>query len=122
MDNKTLTDLQIFGRAGRRNLFGLPDFTLTGGDALRCSERVIEKLLLWKDSFFLLSTHIAELAARFSVRLRCHYLDAALKQGEPCFTYDIKEGISTEQFGLVLLERSGVGQLLTPVKQPASRR
>jgi DNA mismatch repair ATPase MutS len=101
----------------KKDIFVVVDEMFKGtnfSDALHCSQLILEKLLLWKNSFFLLSTHIPELAVNFSGRIRCSYFEATLNQGEPCFTYSIKEGISRERFGLILLQQSHLRQLLTP--------
>ncbi|HEX5555449.1 MAG TPA: hypothetical protein VFX43_19570 [Chitinophagaceae bacterium] len=85
-------------------------------DALDCSRIVIEKLLLWKNSTFILSSHFTEIADLFidQPALQFSYFQSYVEDGKPHFTYHLKNGISHERLGKLILLESRVQELLSP--------
>lgn len=85
-------------------------------DAFDGSMLVINGLLKWDSSMFVLASHLTELSKQIdgkpSVFFR--YFDSSVDSGKPIFSYQIKEGKSDERLGLIILQNENIEQLLTP--------
>lgn len=83
-------------------------------DAFEGSLRIIQKLSKWTSSLFLLSSHLLELGKELENEksIRFMYFDAQVVNGKPIFSYKIKEGLSDERLGMLILENEGVFDLL----------
>ncbi len=88
-------------------------------DAFEGSLKIIKKLSKWKNSFFLLSSHLLELGNELKSEksIRFMYFDSQVVKGKPVFNYKIKEGLSDERLGMLILENEGVFNLLEPEKK-----
>ncbi|MBE0653872.1 MAG: hypothetical protein IH594_08745, partial [Bacteroidales bacterium] len=88
-------------------------------DAFDGSLLVIKGLLNWPQSVFLLSTHLIELARELQAHelISFSYFDSEVKNGKPWFSYQLKEGISDERLGLLILKNEKIDQLLNPENQ-----
>jgi len=42
------------------------------------------------------------------------YFDSKVENGKPIFNYKIKEGLSDERLGMLILENEGVFEMLKP--------
>jgi DNA mismatch repair ATPase MutS len=85
-------------------------------DAFDGSLLVIERLLKWKSSIFILSSHLLELEQSIQKNpgVFFHYFDSDVVEGKPSFTYKIHEGISNERLGLLILKNEKIDRLLEP--------
>ncbi|MFT4062708.1 MAG: DNA mismatch repair protein MutS [Edaphocola sp.] len=84
-------------------------------DAYECSRAVIEGLLQRKDNLMALSTHLNELAdgllARPEVWFR-YCFTHIYEDGRYEFTYQLREGVSNDRIGYLVLKNEGVLELL----------
>ncbi len=85
-------------------------------DALDCSKAIIQKLLLWDNSIFILSTHFTDVPDFFlqDPCIQYHYLESLVQEGKPHFTHQLKKGISRERLGKLILEESRLEEMLSP--------
>lgn len=100
-----------------RRLFAVFDELFKGTnvrDAYDASRAVLMGLARARHSAILVSSHLTELAddlhALESVLFR--YFDADVRGDEPIFSYQLREGTSSQRLGMLLLERERVLQLL----------
>ncbi|KAA5537387.1 DNA mismatch repair protein MutS [Taibaiella lutea] len=84
-------------------------------DAYECSRAVIDGLLKQKDNLMALSTHLNELSENLktqpNVWFRYCYTDITTN-GQYTFTYQLKEGVSKDRIGYLVLRNEGVLDLL----------
>lgn len=84
-------------------------------DAYECSRAVVEGLLLQKDNLMALSTHLNELSEHLkdkaNVWFRYCYTHIS-EDGKYSFTYQLKEGVSRDRIGYLVLKNEGVLDLL----------
>ena len=83
-------------------------------DAMKCSTAVIEGLRKIKPSLFILSTHLYEIGANLKqyANIQFKYFETNVDDGELVFNYQLKEGISDDRLGYLILKREGVVDLL----------
>jgi DNA mismatch repair ATPase MutS len=83
-------------------------------DALDASAEVILGFARARRSGFVFSSHLAELVTvlESSPAIRFCYFDGDIVHDEPHFTYRLRDGVCDKRFGLVLLRRAGVPELL----------
>lgn len=83
-------------------------------DAFDGSLKIIQKLCKWKNSLFILSSHLLELGNELKAEnsMRFMYFDSKVESGKPIFNYKIKEGLSDERLGMLILENEGVFDML----------
>jgi len=83
-------------------------------DALKISAITIDGLGQFKDSRFLISTHIYELKNQIqnSKGLSAYHLDCKVEDNLPYFTYQLKEGWTNLRIGELLFDREGLKELL----------
>ena len=83
-------------------------------DAMKCSTAVVEGLLKMKGSIFILSTHLYEIgeALRSYPSIVFNYFETSVEDGQICFNYQLKEGISNDRLGYLILKNAGVVDLL----------
>jgi DNA mismatch repair protein MutS len=79
-------------------------------DALEICQRTISGMSRFKNSFFLISTHLEEL--RTQTLVKTIYVDCDLKEGIPVFSYKVKAGWSDIKVGRILFEKEGLDALL----------
>jgi DNA mismatch repair ATPase MutS len=87
-------------------------------DAFEGSLRIIRQLSKWESCLFLLSSHLLELGKELKTEksIRFMYFDSQVVNGKPVFNYKIKEGLSDERLGMLILENEGVFDMLKPTK------
>lgn len=83
-------------------------------DAMKCSITVIEGLLKIKTSAFVLSTHLYEIAEDLKKHqnIQFKYFETSIKDDVPLFSYHLKDGISNDRLGYLILKQSGVVKIL----------
>jgi DNA mismatch repair protein MutS len=83
-------------------------------DAMKCSSTVIEGLLKIKNSIFILSTHLYEIGDELKKHpnICFHYFETAVKDDQLSFSYQLKEGISNDRLGYLILKKEGVVGML----------
>jgi len=83
-------------------------------DAFNASLAIIKALSNIKNSIFIVSTHIVELAneLRNTEGISFNYFNAQIVNGEPLFDYRLREGVSSETLGYFIFEREGIIDLL----------
>jgi DNA mismatch repair protein MutS len=83
-------------------------------DAMKCSTTVIEGLHKKSNSLFILSTHLYEIAhdlKQYS-NITFKYFETAIVNDQLQFSYQIKEGISNDRLGYLILKKEGVVDML----------
>jgi DNA mismatch repair ATPase MutS len=83
-------------------------------DAMKCSTAVIEGLRKIKPSLFILSTHLYEIGDHLKQfpSIQFKYFETSVNDGELIFSYQLKEGISNDRLGYLILQKEGVVDLL----------
>ncbi|MBS1743456.1 MAG: DNA mismatch repair protein MutS [Bacteroidetes bacterium] len=83
-------------------------------DAMKCSTAVIEGLLKIKNSIFILSTHLYEIGEGLKVHSNIHfnYFETSVVNDQLQFNYQLKDGISNDRFGYLILKKEGVVKML----------
>ena len=83
-------------------------------DAMKCSSVVIEGLLKIKNSLFILSTHLYEIGddLKKHSNISFKYFETAVNGDQLQFSYQLKEGISNDRLGYLILKREGVVDML----------
>lgn len=83
-------------------------------DAMKCSSAVIEGFLKIQQSVFVLSTHLYEIGEplrRFS-NIQFRYFETRVEKDQLHFHYQLKEGISNDRLGYLILKNEGVVKML----------
>ncbi len=83
-------------------------------DAMKCSTTVIEGLRKMKNTLFILSTHLYEIGEglRQYSNIKFNYFETQIEDGQLIFSYQLKEGISNDRLGYLILKREGVVNML----------
>jgi DNA mismatch repair protein MutS len=83
-------------------------------DAMKCSSTVIRGLIKIKSSLFILSTHLYEIGEELKQfpNICFKYFETGVKDGQLEFPYQLKDGISNDRLGYLILEREKVVELL----------
>lgn len=83
-------------------------------DAMKCSLTVIKGLIKIKNSLFILSTHLYEIGDELKnyPTISFRYFETKVKDEELEFSYQLKEGISNDRIGYVILKREKVVEML----------
>lgn len=83
-------------------------------DAMKCSSTVIEGLLKMQNVLFVLSTHLYEIgdALKRFPNIQFRYFETEVNNGQLLFSYQLKEGISNDRLGYLILKREGVVDML----------
>lgn len=83
-------------------------------DAMKCSTAVIEGLIKIKNSLFILSTHLYEIGEELKghPNISFKYFETTVADDELKFSYQLKDGISNDRIGYLILKREKVLELL----------
>ena len=83
-------------------------------DAMKCSIVVIEGLQKIYSSLFILSTHLYEISSSLTQykNIQFKYFETTVNNKELVFHYQLKEGVSQDRIGYLILEREGVVKML----------
>jgi DNA mismatch repair ATPase MutS len=83
-------------------------------DAVRCSAAVMEGLRKNENCMFIISTHLYEIGESLKrhATIQFHFFETSISEGELCFSYQLKPGISNDRLGYLILHKEGVLDLL----------
>ena len=83
-------------------------------DAMKCSSAVVEGLLKIKNSLFILSTHLYEIGEGLKKypNISFKYFETSTSGDQLTFSYQLKDGISNDRLGYLILKREGVVEML----------
>jgi DNA mismatch repair ATPase MutS len=83
-------------------------------DAMKCSSTVIEGLLKIRRSLFILSTHLYEIgeALQKHPNIRFNYFETTIQNEQLEFNYQLRDGISNDRLGYLILKQEGVVKML----------
>ncbi len=83
-------------------------------DAMKCSLTVIKGLMKIKNSLFILSTHLYEIGDELKQypNISFKYFETTVNEDQLAFSYQLKEGISNDRIGYVILRREKVVEML----------
>ncbi len=83
-------------------------------DAMKCSTVVIEGLIKIKNSLFILSTHLYEIGEDLKTHsnIDFKYFETEVADEQLIFNYKLKDGISNDRLGYLILKKEKVLELL----------
>lgn len=83
-------------------------------DAMKCSSTVIKGLIKIQNSLFILSTHLYEIGEELKAypNISFRYFETAVEEDQLSFSYQLREGISNDRLGYLILKREKVVELL----------
>jgi DNA mismatch repair ATPase MutS len=83
-------------------------------DATDCTRVIVEGFASRKNSIFLIASHIHDIKSNLhkDLLIGWYYFESTLDNGKPIFTYLLKEGLSDQRYGLLILKNEGVCELL----------
>lgn len=83
-------------------------------DAMKCSLTVVKGLIKMKNSLFILSTHLYEIGDELKSypNISFRYFETNVDNDQLQFSYQLKEGISNDRIGYVILKREKVVDML----------
>ena len=83
-------------------------------DAMKCSITVIEGLRKMNNALFILSTHLYEIGEGLKQypSIKFSYFETHVNDGQLVFSYTLKDGISNDRLGYLILKREGVVDML----------
>jgi DNA mismatch repair ATPase MutS len=83
-------------------------------DAMKCSLTVIKGLIKIHNSLFILSTHLYEIGEELKQHpnISFKYFETNVHEDQLSFSYQLKEGISNDRIGYVILKREKVVEML----------
>ncbi len=83
-------------------------------DAMKCSSTVIKGLIKIHSSLFILSTHLYEIGEELKQypNISFKYFETEVKDDQLEFSYQLKDGISNDRLGYLILKREKVVEML----------
>jgi DNA mismatch repair protein MutS len=83
-------------------------------DAMKCSTTVIKGLIRIRNSLFILSTHLYEIGEELASypNISFKYFETAVEDDQLAFSYQLKDGISNDRLGYLILKREKVVEML----------
>jgi DNA mismatch repair ATPase MutS len=83
-------------------------------DAMKCSTVVVEGLIKIKRSLFILSTHLYEISENLKgyPNIDFKYFETEVTDEKLIFNYKLKDGVSNDRLGYIILKREKVIDLL----------
>ncbi len=86
-------------------------------DAFEASYEIIKSLSKVKDSVFLISTHINEIAEKFddNLNISYKYLDSKLVEDKAIYDYKLKNGVTSERLGMQIIKNENIFEILDQV-------
>lgn len=86
-------------------------------DAMKCSTAVIKGLIKMQNGLFILSTHLYEIGEELKTlpSISFKYFETQLINNELFFSYQLKDGISQDRMGFLILQKEGVTKLLDEI-------
>lgn len=86
-------------------------------DAMKCSSTVIKGLIKISNSVFILSTHLYEIGEELKAypNISFKYFETKVEDDQLVFNYQLKEGVSDDRLGYLILKREGVVEMLDTI-------
>lgn len=83
-------------------------------DAMKCSTAVVEGLRKMKNTLFILSTHLYEIGEGLQQypNILFRYFETSIQNEQLVFSYQLREGISNDRLGYLILKKEGVVDML----------
>lgn len=83
-------------------------------DAYDGSLAIIRAFSKIKNSFFMISTHIVEVAHELAQnpQMNFNFMETIMEEGRPYFSYKLKKGITEERMGMWIIENEGIVEIL----------
>lgn len=83
-------------------------------DAYDATVLIISGLVEWRQSTFILSSHLSEVESQIKhfPEVVFFFFESEMQNGKPLFNYKIKEGVSDTRLGLTIIENEGIMELL----------
>jgi hypothetical protein len=83
-------------------------------DSMKCSSVVIRGLIRIRTSLFILSTHLYEIAGELKPfpNISFKFFETRVNGDQLEFNYQLRDGVSTDRLGFLILKREGVIDLL----------
>ncbi|WP_449439499.1 MutS-related protein [Pedobacter steynii] len=83
-------------------------------DAYDASLSIIKAFSKIRKSFFIISTHIVEVAKELNENnnINFRFLETKIIEGKPVFTHQLKAGITDERMGMWIIENEGIMEIL----------
>jgi DNA mismatch repair protein MutS len=83
-------------------------------DAMKCSATVIKGLIKIRNSLFILSTHLYEIGEELKAfpNISFKYFETTVSGDQLDFSYQLKDGISNDRLGYLILKKEKVVDLL----------
>ena len=83
-------------------------------DAMKCSATVIRGLIRIRKALFILSTHLYEIGAELKPfpNICFRYFETGVVDDQLVFSYQLRDGISNDRIGYLILQREKVTDLL----------
>ena len=87
-------------------------------DAMKCSNIVIEGLIKISESIFILSTHLYEIGEGLKKQsnISFNFFETKMINEQFSFSYQLKEGISNDRLGFLILKKEGVIAMLEKIQ------
>lgn len=86
-------------------------------DAYDGTLMVVESLSKIKDSYFIISTHILEVAEHLAnsnnIDFKC--FESILNMDKPIYNYELKDGVTTERVGMQIIKNERIEEILADV-------
>jgi DNA mismatch repair ATPase MutS len=81
---------------------------------MKCSTTVIRGLINIRHALFVLSTHLYEIGEELKPypNISFKYFETLANEYELEFSYQLKDGISNDRIGYLILQREGVVEIL----------
>ena len=86
-------------------------------DAMKCSLTVVGGLVKMKTGLFILSSHLYEIGEELKQypAISFKYFETLLENNELKFSYQLKDGISTDRIGYLILKKEGVVDMIEKI-------
>jgi len=83
-------------------------------DAYDASAMVISGLLSWRNSIFIISSHLWEVWEKIEQfpNIMSLYFESEIIDGKPSFSYHLKSGVSDMRLGMIIIENEKIMDLL----------
>jgi DNA mismatch repair ATPase MutS len=83
-------------------------------DALEATSMIISELMAWRESLFVISSHLTEVEETVNKfpNTQSLFFESLMEDGVPVFTYRLLEGVSTMRLGMTIIDNEGIAQML----------
>ncbi len=91
-------------------------------DAMKCSSTVIKGLIKINHALFILSTHLYEIGEELKPypNISFKFFETKINDDQLEFSYQLKDGISNDRLGYLILKREKVVEILENISSPAT--